>query len=103
MARLAIYNLPRERHVVIALSRRDLLALLRKLDMPGAARHLESDSTHENGILRPVGADGGPGVKTTLVVLAEADDEHYGECSERGSMHPASGQVISEHDRVGAE
>ena len=62
----------------ITLSRRNLLALLHKLDMPGSART----------IVKPCGA----------VVRCESDVEHYGERGfPAGKMHPDTEAYINEH------
>lgn len=58
----------------VTLSRRNLLALLQKLEMQGSARTLTSEDCPEG---------------LELVVRAEEDDHHYGSRSEPpGPMHP---------------
>lgn len=64
----------------IILSRRNLLALLHKLDMEGSAKiickRMEDDSL--------------------LVVRAEDDEQHYGDGA-AGPMHPETEKFIKEH------
>ncbi|KAB2850607.1 MAG: hypothetical protein F9K44_04385 [Hyphomicrobiaceae bacterium] len=61
----------------MTLSRRNLLALLHKLEMPGSARTLMTDYDCPEG--------------WSLVVRSEPDDEHYGARAEPpGPLHPMS-------------
>lgn len=64
--------------VDVILSRRNLLSLLHKLDMPGSARTLFRD------------VDG-----LRLVVRAETDEEHYAE-REPGAVHPETEKFVKE-------
>lgn len=64
----------------VKLSRRNLLSLLHKLDMPGSARTLVKTMTNGH----------------VLYVEAEEDAGHYGD-AKPGPMHPATEQFIKEH------
>lgn len=71
---------------VFTLSRRNLLTLLHKLDMPGSARTITNRYIYADGIL----------VDGICVIKAEDDFEHYGERSEGpGAMHPDSEEFIA--------
>jgi hypothetical protein len=97
MARLEMFNMATDRRVVVTLSRRNLLALLHKLDMPGSARQIESNHSYEDGILTPFGVAEALGAKmppTTLVLRVEDDDEHYANRPAPGSMRPATESFI---------
>jgi len=62
----------------VVLSRRNLLALLHKLDMPGSNRT----------IIKPCGT----------IVRCETDEEHYtGRYIPIGIMHPDTEEFINEH------
>lgn len=78
----------RQTIVRVAFSRRNLLALLQKLSMPGSARTLVSSNGFRDGEM----AD-----DLILVVSAEEDGPHY---SARGfppgAMHPATEQFLSD-------
>lgn len=63
--------------IKIALSRRNILALLHKLDWEGSARTIQKEC--DNGML--------------LTLVAEDDDEHYGD-DEPGIMHDVTEQFI---------
>lgn len=87
-------NLERERRVEVVLSRRNLLTLLHKLDMPGSARQIENNDCWENGTQTPYypgEAEQSDLARTVLVLRCEDDAEHY---SKRelgpGVMHPAT-------------
>jgi len=94
MARLHIMNLEGERRVEIVLSRRNLLVLLHKLDMPDSARQIENNDCWEDGAQTPYY----PGeelrsdlARTVLVLRCEDDAEHYGKRPlGPGIMHPAT-------------
>lgn len=58
------------RVIIVTLSRRNLLALLHKLDMPGSAHTIWRD-------------DG----EMLLVVVAQDDEEHYADREPPGLMH----------------
>lgn len=58
----------------VHLSRRNLLALLTKLDMDGSACTIFTDYDTPDGV--------------RLVVTAEDDDEHYADRVPPGPMHP---------------
>lgn len=100
MARLHIMNLEGERRVEVTLSRRNLLALLHKLDMPGSARQIENNDCFEDGVQTPWY----PGEKqlsglsrTTLVLRSEDDDEHYAKrAAGPGLMHPETERFVRE-------
>ena len=79
--------------VVVTLSRRNLLALLHKLDMEGSARTIQNNDTYLNGVSTP-------GIILTL--RCEDDDEHYSKRIEKygvgsrpGEMHPDTEAFIS--------
>lgn len=80
MARLELFNTPAERRVVVTLSKRNLLTLLRLLETPGP-RMFENNDCYEDGVQTPwypgEEADN-PLARTTLVLRCEADEEHYG-------------------------
>jgi hypothetical protein len=95
-------NFDEERRVEVTLSRRNLLALLHKLDVPSSNRQLESNYSYEDGIETPLH----PNEKqvcelprTTLVLRCEYDTEHYATRPDRpGRMHPATERFVQEHD-----
>jgi hypothetical protein len=96
MARLHIMNFERERRVEVTLSRRNLLALLHKLDMPGSTRQLENTDCYEDGVQTPFspGDDETP-PPTTLVLRCEDDNEHYARRAlGPGVMHPDTEQFV---------
>lgn len=67
---------------VVTLSRRNLLALLHKLEMPDSARTLITDYDCPEG--------------WSLIVRSESDGEHYGARPEPpGPLHPASELFVS--------
>jgi len=107
MARLHIMNFDEGRRVEVTLSRRNLLALLHKLDLPGSTRQLENKYCYEDGVETPLlpdpdTPDGLP--PTTLVLRCEDDEEHYTNRSfGPGLMHPATEQFVQEHDGVPGE
>lgn len=93
MARLEIVNNAGEggRRIIVTVSRRNVLTLLHKLDMPGSAREFHNNDCWEDGNQCPLL----PG--TTLVMRAEDDDEHYGRrLAPPGVMHPDSESFIAE-------
>lgn len=103
MARLHIMNFDDERRVEVTLSRRNLLALLHKLDLPGSTRQLENRYCYEDGVETPWHPDEDQSVlpRTTLVLRCEDDDEHYAKRPDRpGPMHPATERFVREHDGV---
>lgn len=71
----------------IVLSRRNLLALLHKLDMPGSARTIEGHYIYVDGILLP--ADG------AFLVSSEDDEEHYAGRVPAGIMHQETEMFIA--------
>jgi hypothetical protein len=98
MARLEIFNLRQGRRVVVTLSRRNLLALLHKIDMPGSARQIKNNDCYEDGIQTPYycGEEVTIGLPTTLVLRSEDDDEHYAaRPAPPGPMHPATEAFIA--------
>lgn len=99
MARLHIMNFDGERRVEVTLSRRSLLALLQKLDMPRSTRQIESNDSYEDGIQTPFSLreDETPLPPTTLVLRCEDDDEHYAKRElGPGIMHPETEQFVQE-------
>jgi hypothetical protein len=69
----------------VALCRRNLLALLHKLDMPGSARTLYADMP-----------DG-----SRLVVTCEDDAEHYAGRVPPGPLHPVTEAFVHARDDAG--
>jgi hypothetical protein len=100
MARLHIINLEHGRRVEVVLSRRNLLTLLHKLDMPGSARMLTNGDCWEDGAQTPLEAHttGDAGTSPTMLVLrCEDDEEHYGRRAfGPGLMHPATERFVAE-------
>lgn len=108
MARLHVMNLENERRVEVVLSRRNLLALLHKLDMPDSARQIENNDCWEDGKQTPYypGEELGSDLpRTVLVLRCEDDDEHYGRREAGpGIMHPDTEAFVTEKgDAVGSE
>lgn len=99
MARLHVMNLEGERRVEVVLSRRNLLALLHKLDMPGSARQLENNDCWEDGRQTPYypGEELGNDLpRTVLILRCEDDDEHYGKRDAGpGVMHPETEAFVA--------
>jgi hypothetical protein len=86
MARLDLHVEESRRVATVTLSRRNLLTLLHKLDMPGSARTITNSDCWLNGTL-----DRG----LTLVLRCEDDAEHYSKRPDPpGPMHPASEAFI---------
>jgi hypothetical protein len=86
MARLEIHTDKAQTHVVVTLSRRNLLTLLHKLDMPGSFRTITNSDCTVEGEFDP---------SVLLVLRCEDDVEHYAKRSEPpGVMHPASESFI---------
>jgi len=100
MARLQIMNFEGERRVEVTLSRRNLLTLLQKLDMPGSMRQIENNDCWEDGVQTPFypGEQQASSLpRTTLVLRCEDDDEHYAKRSAGpGPMHPATERFVQE-------
>jgi hypothetical protein len=100
MARLHILNLEGERRVEVTLSRRNLLTLLQKLDMPGSMRQIENNDCYEDGVQTPFypGEDQGSDLaRTRLVLRCEDDGEHYAKRpAGPGPMHPATERFVQE-------
>jgi hypothetical protein len=85
MARLEIDGA----RVVVTLSRRNLLALLHKLDWPPSARTIVNSDCYR---------DGEPVDDLLLVLRCEDDSEHYSRRPEPpGPMHPYTEASIAEH------
>lgn len=104
MARLHIMNFDKERRVEVTLSRRNLLALLHKLDLPSSNRQLENNYSYEDGIETPLHRDNeevSEPPRTTLVLRCENDTEHYARRPDRsGPMHPATERFVQKHEGV---
>lgn len=104
MARAHVQNLHGSRRIEVTLSRRNLLALLHKLDMPGSKRQIENNDCWEDGVQTPwtaaeVAASDLP--QTLLVLRCEDDDEHYGNRPVGpGPMHPATERYVQERGGV---
>lgn len=101
MARLHLMNLEHERRVEVVLSRRNLLALLHKLDMTGSARQLENNDCWEDGKQTPYypGEELGSDLpRMVLVLRCEDDDEHYAKREAGpGAMHAATEAFVAEN------
>jgi hypothetical protein len=88
VARLEVFTVENATRVVVTLSRRNLLALLHKLDMPLSLRTLASYDSH---------VDGAPASDLLLVVQCEDDDEHYGRRLARpGPMHQETEDFVAD-------
>lgn len=75
--------------VVVTLSRRNLLALLHKLDWPPSVRTLVNGDCYR---------DGQPVDDVLLVLRCEDDAEHYARRPDPpGRMHPYTEASIAEH------
>lgn len=89
MARLEIDTKGRRSNAyayTFTLSRRNLLTLLHKLDMPGSARTITNRYIYVDGVL----------VNAICVIKCENDFEHYGERGEApGTMHIDSEEFIA--------
>jgi len=79
MARVHVTTGDRERQIEVTLSRRNLLALLHKLDTPGSARTIFNGDSWEDGVPTPwPGKADEPALPPTLLILRCEDDfEHY--------------------------
>lgn len=105
MARLHIMNLEAERRVEVVLSRRNLLSLLHKLDMPGSMGQIEGNDCYEDGVQTPfyIQGTGSATPWTKLVLRCEDDPEHYANRPVGpGGMHPATERFVAERGGVGA-
>jgi hypothetical protein len=88
MARLDVHA-DRPTLVRVRLSRRNLLTLQHKLDMPGSQRRILSPDCFLDDV---------PADCLLLVLEAEDDLEHYGRReSPPGAMHPASETFVRTH------
>lgn len=86
MARLLL----RPGQVEVVLSRRNLLTLLSKLDMPGSARTILNRDCYRDGL---------PVHDVVLIVKADDDDAHYVGRAPAGPVHPFSEAFIVSFDR----
>lgn len=73
--------------VMVTLSRRNLLALLVKLDQPGSVRTLVSLNGYDE--------NGDETLDTVLVVRAEQAEAHYADRPQPGPLHPATEQALA--------
>jgi hypothetical protein len=93
-------NLEGERRIEVTLSRRNLLALLHKLDMPGSMRQIENNDCWEDGMQTPwlpAEVAGSSLPRTSLVLRCEDDDEHYAKrLVGPGVMHPETERYVQE-------
>jgi len=101
MARLHVMNLEGEGRVEVTLSRRNLLTLLQKLDMPGSMRQIENNDCFGDGVQTPFypgeGRDNSL-PRTILVLRCEDDAEHYAKrAAGPGLIHPATERFVQEH------
>lgn len=72
--------------ITVTLSRRNLLALLHKLDWPLSHRRLESSNAYMDG----------REISLSFAVCAEDDDAHYDDRTEpAGAMHPLTESFIA--------
>jgi hypothetical protein len=100
MARVHVINGENDRKIEVTLSRRNLLALLYKLDTPGSARAIVNGDSWEDGTPTPwPGApDESAPPPTLLVLFCEEDMQHYAARPEPpGEMHPATETYVREH------
>jgi hypothetical protein len=101
MARLHIINLKSERRVEVVLSRRNLLTLPHKLDMPSSFHQIPTNDCWENGVQTPLAveeSDRTDPPPTVLVLRCEDDDEHYAKrAAGPGPMHPSTEQFVAAH------
>jgi hypothetical protein len=85
----------RGNRVSVVLSRRNVLSLLHKLEMPGSARTLAGADNF---------VDGEPVDDLLLVVQVEEDAPHYGSrLTPPGPMHPLTETFFSEHQHKRCE
>ena len=99
MARVHVINLDTERAIEVTLSRRNLLALLHKLDAPWSARTIMNGDCWEDGEQTPYPGEATESTlpPTLLVLRAEEDTEHYAARPDPpGDMHPATEAYIRE-------
>jgi len=97
MARVHVTNGDHERTIAVTLSRRNLLALLHKLDTPGSARTIINGDSWEDGVQTPwPGKAGETALPPTLLVLRCEDDlEHYAARPQPpGEMHPQTEEYV---------
>lgn len=81
--------------VMVRLSRRNLLALLHKLNWPESARTILNGDCYR---------DDEPVDDLVLVLRAEDDAEHYGRRADpAGRMHPFTEASIAEHSVTGED
>jgi hypothetical protein len=99
--RLDVVNGDDGRMVVVVLSRRNLLAALAKIDMPGSARTITSRNCWEDGELAPLSPAEAArrGVPQTILVLRSEDDmEHYARRTfPPGDMHAQTETFVHDH------
>jgi hypothetical protein len=89
VARLEIQTGEHDTAVVVTLSRRNLLALLHKLDMPGSAREIRNGDCHLDGRYAPA---------LELVLRSETDSEHYAKRpAPPGGLHPQTETFVRRH------
>jgi hypothetical protein len=74
--------------IVVRLSRRNVLALLSKLDQPGSARVLVQQGAYVCGVLQE---------ELVLVVHVEPDELHYAGRCPPGAMSPETEAFVSCH------
>jgi hypothetical protein len=100
MARVDVINGDRDRHIEVTLSRRNLLALLHKLDTPGSKRTIINGDSWEDGTPTPwPGKPGASALPPTLLVLRCEDDmEHYALRPQApGEMHATTETYVRTH------
>lgn len=73
---------------IVTLSRRNVLALLHKLDMPESHRTLFSGDTFSEGV---------PVANLRLMVQVEDDPVHYVAREAPGMMHPDTEAFVTNH------
>ncbi len=78
--------------LTLTLSRRNLYALLHKLELDGSARRLVGGDSYLNGEM----------LALRFSVCCEEDDEHYAKRPEQpGEMHPLAERFIAVRSRLG--
>lgn len=83
---------PQTRQAKVTLSKRNLLTLLHKLEMPGSARRIENNVVYVDGELND---------EIMLVLCCEDDETHYADPDRLGGpagrMHPESEAYVRSH------
>jgi hypothetical protein len=99
MARVHVITGDRDRQIEVTLSRRNLLALLHKLDTPRSKRTIINGDSWEDGTPTPwPGKPGESALPPTLLVLRCEDDlQHYATRPQPpGEMHATTETFVRE-------